>query len=242
LSAARLREALAKALARWTPAPGTEDVAVWVECDKVLAETAPYDPYAPWIEALRDPDPKVREVAAACLHRAERHPEFEYTSTDTARKSNTTLRPEGEGWEPNDRVPWHRYEAGVLISEHWRNWDRFEFHETTYWRRRKVHERNEELEDLAANPEDLREAVRDGVRDALAPLRERLDHLQTKHSVTLTLKSGRVIDGTLFDVDVREKFLSLCELDEVFLFAECTSVIERATGNDLLPTWRAQCA
>lgn len=137
MSAARLREALAKVLARWAVEPGTADAVVWSECNALLAETAPYDPYAPWIAALSDPDPKVREVAAACLHRAERHPDFEYTSTDTARKSSTTLRPEGDGWEPNARIPWHQYEAGVLIAEHWRNWDRFEFHETEYWMRKK---------------------------------------------------------------------------------------------------------
>ena len=137
MSAALLREALAKVLARWTPAPGTEDAVVWDECSVLLAETAPYDPYEPWIAALRNQDPKVREAATACLHRAERHPEFEYASTDTARKSGPALRPEGDGWEPNNRIPWHKYEAGVLVSEHWRNWDRFEFHDTEYWMRRK---------------------------------------------------------------------------------------------------------
>jgi hypothetical protein len=68
-------------------------------------------------------------------HRAWCHPDWEYAQTETQRKIGTTLEPEGEGWIKNDRVPCHLYEAGVLVEERWRNWERFEFHEVEYWRR-----------------------------------------------------------------------------------------------------------
>jgi len=43
----------------------------------------------------------------------------------------------GDGWEPNDIVPCHAYVEGAVVKEHWRNWERFQFHEDNYWRRRR---------------------------------------------------------------------------------------------------------
>lgn len=71
------------------------------------------------------------------LHCRRAHPDFEYTTTQTGRKSgeDPRLKLEGDGWEPNDIVACHEYDAGTLVNEYWRNWDRFEFHENNYWRR-----------------------------------------------------------------------------------------------------------
>jgi hypothetical protein len=79
-----------------------------------------------------------RLAFALHLHRA--HPDFEYETTQTARKSSPTRGsfPEGDGWEPNDVVEGHEYEDGVVVKKRWRNWERHEFHEDHYWRRRKV--------------------------------------------------------------------------------------------------------
>lgn len=71
------------------------------------------------------------------LHREELHPDFEYETTRTGRKSGDSLKPEGEGWEPNLCVAVHRYEDGKVVEERWRNWERFEFHEEEHWKRRK---------------------------------------------------------------------------------------------------------
>lgn len=73
------------------------------------------------------------------LHRRCAHPDFEYATTRTARKSGDDPRIglAGDGWEPNDIVPCHAYVDGAVVKEHWRNWDRFEFHEDNHWRRRR---------------------------------------------------------------------------------------------------------
>ncbi len=74
------------------------------------------------------------------LHAHRAHPDFEYETTQTARKSVDDPRAErlvAEGWELNEIVACHEYADGVVVKEHWRNWERFEFHEDSYWRRRK---------------------------------------------------------------------------------------------------------
>ena len=74
------------------------------------------------------------------LHRRHAHPDFEYATTQTARKMSPTggSFPQGDGWEPNDVVECHEYEDGVVVKERWCNWERHEFHEDNYWRRRKT--------------------------------------------------------------------------------------------------------
>jgi hypothetical protein len=73
------------------------------------------------------------------LHCRQAHPDFEYETTQTARKSGDDpwIGLEGDGWEPNDIVPCHVHVDGSVIREHCRNWERFQFHEDNYWRRRK---------------------------------------------------------------------------------------------------------
>ena len=74
------------------------------------------------------------------LHRRHAHPDFEYETTQTARKSGNDPRfgLEGDGWEPNDICERHEYKDGVVVKERWCNWERHEFHEDNYWRRRKA--------------------------------------------------------------------------------------------------------
>jgi hypothetical protein len=73
------------------------------------------------------------------LHRRFAHPDFEYKTTQTARKSGDDPRIglDGDGWEPNEIVENHQYVNGEVVKEFWRNWERYEFHEDNYWRRRK---------------------------------------------------------------------------------------------------------
>jgi len=71
------------------------------------------------------------------LHREQRHPDYEYESTENARKSGDSPMPPGEGWEANDIVECHIYRDAVVFEERWRNWTRGDFTETNYWRRRK---------------------------------------------------------------------------------------------------------
>ena len=72
------------------------------------------------------------------LHQRRAHPDFEYATTQTARKSGDDPRIglEGDGWEPNDIVENHEYLDGGVVNEHWRNWERYQFHEDNFWRRR----------------------------------------------------------------------------------------------------------
>jgi hypothetical protein len=72
-------------------------------------------------------------------HRACCHPDWEYEQTETSRKTGETKEPEGEGWIRNNRVACHVYDAGVVVEERWRHWERFEFHEVEYWRRPRTH-------------------------------------------------------------------------------------------------------
>lgn len=62
----------------------------------------------------------------AFLHSRCMHPDYEYEMTQGPRKmwDNSEEPPEGEGWEKNE--------------EEGRNgWERFEYHEEAYWRRKK---------------------------------------------------------------------------------------------------------
>ncbi len=84
------------------------------------------------------------QAAARCAvteheqHRRQDHPDYEYTTTVNARKSGEAPRPEGEGWEENTIIACHLYENGVVVEERWRNWERDDFTEINYWRRRRA--------------------------------------------------------------------------------------------------------
>jgi len=92
----------------------------------------------PFEDAIADLADEVDRLTFA-LHRRRAHPDFDYATTQTARKSgdDPCIGLDGEGWEPNDIVENHQYAEGKVISEHWCNWERFQFHEDNYWRRRK---------------------------------------------------------------------------------------------------------
>lgn len=59
----------------------------------------------------------------AFLHARRVHPDFEYETTHGGRKSFDEHEPEGEGWERN-------------VEEGRNGWERFDYHEEAYWRRR----------------------------------------------------------------------------------------------------------
>jgi hypothetical protein len=81
---------------------------------------------------------RVASLAEHELHREQRHPDYEYATTENARKSCEAPKPHGDDtWEANNIIPNHAYEMGVVIAEYWRNWERDDFTETNYWRRRK---------------------------------------------------------------------------------------------------------
>jgi hypothetical protein len=69
------------------------------------------------------------------LHREQRHPDYEYATTENARKSGESSVPEGEGWEPNDIVSCDLYKDGDVVEKRWRNWTRGDYTEVSYWRR-----------------------------------------------------------------------------------------------------------
>lgn len=82
------------------------------------------------ITALEDEGPAEAEPAEpvdpVILHAERRHPAWEYATTEGQRKAwdDADTPPEGEGWERN-------VDAG-------RNgWDRFDYTEESYWRRRR---------------------------------------------------------------------------------------------------------
>ena len=74
------------------------------------------------------------------LHQAQIHPDYEYTTTTSGRKSES-VKPEDDGqgpWEPNFIIPargWDGRDFGRVVT--WRNWERDEYTETEYWRRKK---------------------------------------------------------------------------------------------------------
>jgi hypothetical protein len=84
----------------------------------------------------REP-PRIAGLSKHDLHREERHPDYEYRTTENARKQPGGEPPENEGWEPNDIIEDHIYRDGVVVEERWRNWTRGDFTETNYWRRKK---------------------------------------------------------------------------------------------------------
>lgn len=60
------------------------------------------------------------------LHQYRRHPDWEYATTRGPRKAFDNQPPDGDGWEPN--VTRADPEA----------WERFDYHEEAYWRRRRT--------------------------------------------------------------------------------------------------------
>lgn len=73
-------------------------------------------------EAIEDLDRLTR-----WLHARAMHPDFEYTTTDGPRKAwdDADVPPKGEGWERN-------------IDKGHGGWQRYDYHEVSYWRRRKI--------------------------------------------------------------------------------------------------------
>lgn len=69
---------------------------------------------------------QIRRLTDA-LHKYHLHPDFEYATTKSPRKCGGGLKPEGEGWEPN-----------VIGTDQHSAWERFDFHEEEYWRRKVV--------------------------------------------------------------------------------------------------------
>lgn len=72
------------------------------------------------------------------LHRAKCHPDYDYATSRSGRKSSDVIRPEGEGWTPNECIPNHDYKDGAIVLECWRAWDRFDFYDEEYWKRRRL--------------------------------------------------------------------------------------------------------
>lgn len=62
----------------------------------------------------------------ARLHWAQKHPDYEYTTTETGRKSGESKMPDGHGWLPNN----HMFDG--------RNWERLDYTEIEYWMRLKT--------------------------------------------------------------------------------------------------------
>lgn len=77
------------------------------------------------LQHVPEDDPNRLERLESWLHSREMHPDFEYETTEGPRKSwdNQHIPPEGVGWERNNE-----YRDG---------WERFDYHEESYWRRRK---------------------------------------------------------------------------------------------------------
>lgn len=88
-----------------------EDMETWRRDQFKKSVTIEYDPEVTEIERL-----------TSTLHALQAHPDYEYTITTNGRK-HATRTPEGDGWEVN--------------TEHLGGWERFEYHEENYWRRRR---------------------------------------------------------------------------------------------------------
>jgi len=72
------------------------------------------------------------------LHQMRAHPDFEYVSTQSPRKGDSTT-PGGEGWEPNPIIPVHEYSEGTPVRViAWRNWEREDYFDEEHWRRRRL--------------------------------------------------------------------------------------------------------
>lgn len=77
----------------------------------------------------------------AKLHKAQRHPDYEYETTESPRKSGDSKRPEeGEGWEPNN------------YACDGRNWERGDYTETEYWMRTKAAAANDNRDPFKLPP------------------------------------------------------------------------------------------
>lgn len=80
---------------------------------------------------IADPDVEqsVRKATAEELHRRCLHPDYEYATTEGPRKSwdGYDDPPEGDGWERN-----------VDAGRPGEGWERFGYHEESYWRRLRV--------------------------------------------------------------------------------------------------------
>lgn len=80
--------------------------------------------------SLKDSSPLIVDAGMEFeLHTRQQHPDWEYAVTETARKGGDTKMPDGEGWEPNNIM---RTPDGTF-----RNWERGEFTEWEFWRRRR---------------------------------------------------------------------------------------------------------
>ena len=90
-------------------APGPEDVSVHVQREK------------DWREGLTDAE----------LHARYAHPDFEYRTTEGARKQfDASVPPSDDNGDPDPT-----WEANVDAGRN--GWDRFDYTEEAYWRRRK---------------------------------------------------------------------------------------------------------
>lgn len=84
-------------------------------------------------EMLRKYELEIERLTLA-LHKLRSHPDFEYMTVVSARKTNGDP-PKGEGWEPNDYIDMGPGPDGKPYPR--RNWERFEFTDEEYWRRKK---------------------------------------------------------------------------------------------------------
>lgn len=69
------------------------------------------------------------------LHERRTHPEWEYLTVETGRKTDEDTSPPDETWEPNAAPDWVLPDGSVVPG---RNWERFEYTEETYYRRRRT--------------------------------------------------------------------------------------------------------
>lgn len=78
--------------------------------------------------AFPTPEELLAKYTERELHDMEMHPHYMYITTQTGRKSGEEGRPEGEGWEPNNKV-----KAGGLGESLRRNWIRYDYFEDNFW-------------------------------------------------------------------------------------------------------------
>lgn len=83
-------------------------------------------PYCPRCQALQTPQPDTRTDEEK--HRARCCPGWEYETVIEGRKAGDGHAPDGEGWEPNNCVN--------HMGGRWGSFERFDFTEETYWKRR----------------------------------------------------------------------------------------------------------
>lgn len=80
------------------------------------------------------------------LHSRFGHPEWEYTSVEVARKSGADDSPPDDSWEPNDFIDMGCAPDGTPYPR--RNWERFDYTEETYYRRRRTEPQKRGVPDL----------------------------------------------------------------------------------------------